>query len=209
MVFADAVQCIPYFIYCIFIDQRKGVPLCFCCSWIIHCKHHRQSLSSELFSDLHSVSVFHIFYRRCEYQILQRKIRVKADTFVLCIAIYICEFAAAIYIQDMVASVFTVVRLVVGYTMNCLGAIIAFYTLQFIGTRINSSNKTLEFVSKRSMAVFLVHQQLIYVTLGLLNGRINPYLHSLVNFLFSLTVYLLIASVLLKFQPTRFMIGEK
>jgi len=59
------------------------------------------------------------------------------------------------------------------------------------------------------MQVYLFHQQIIYVFITLLNGIINPYLNAAINFAASLVLSLLISALLMKFRPTRFLIGEK
>ena len=69
-------------------------------------------------------------------------------------------------------------------------------------------NKLFDYVSKRTMSVFLFHQQIIYIVVNLLNGLINPYLHVLINFLVSFFTSIIIANICYKSKVTRIIIGE-
>jgi hypothetical protein len=82
--------------------------------------------------------------------------------------------------------------------------------LQKIADRVRwQENRVFTFLSKSSMPVYLLHQQVIYVCLYFLNGKLNPYLHSAVNFAGAMLVSLLLSALLLKFKWTRALIGEK
>ena len=85
----------------------------------------------------------------------------------------------------------------------------AFVILQKIAARVHWDNMYFTFLSKRSMSVYLLHQQAIYFFIYWLNGLVNPYLHAAINFVGSLVVSLVIASILMKFSFTRYLIGEK
>ena len=95
------------------------------------------------------------------------------------------------------------------FLTNLVGAVMSFVVLQKIADKGKWDNACFGFISKRSMAVYLFHQQIIYFVIAGLNGLWNPYLHATLNFLVSAGVSLLIATVLLRFRATRFLIGEK
>lgn len=97
----------------------------------------------------------------------------------------------------------------VTFVMHIVGAIMSFAVLQKIADRVNWNNKFFAFLSKRSMAVYLFHQQIIYFFICWLNGLVNPYVNAAVNFVGSLAISLLLATVLLKFKITSIAIGEK
>lgn len=101
--------------------------------------------------------------------------------------------------------------LAMGSTFVCklVGAVTAFVVLQAAANKLNWNNKVFAFISKRSMTVYLFHQQVIYFVIAGLNGILNPYLHGIVNFVAAMAVSLGIATVLLRFRVTRFLIGEK
>ena len=90
------------------------------------------------------------------------------------------------------------------------GAISAFVVLQRIATKVNwYKNKIFLLFSKNSMPIYLFHQQIVYIFVYLLNGVVNPYVNSLVNFVAATGISLLISVVLMRFKTTRFLIGEK
>ena len=99
---------------------------------------------------------------------------------------------------------------VLSVVLNITGAIMAFVVLQKLAGYGNwKNNRKYLFICKCSMPVYLLHQQIIYFSLVLLNGLINPYLHAVINFICAMFVSLLLSAILLKYKPTRFMIGEK
>lgn len=57
--------------------------------------------------------------------------------------------------------------------------------------------------------MYLIHQQVIYFSIILLNGKINPYMNALVNFGVAMIISYVISGILLKFKVTRFLIGQK
>ena len=65
------------------------------------------------------------------------------------------------------------------------------------------------FLSKRSMPIYLFHQQVIYFTIIWFNGKVNPYINVAVNFIVAIVLSVIISSILMKFKVTRFLIGEK
>ena len=95
------------------------------------------------------------------------------------------------------------------FVTNVVGAMMAFVVLQKIASKVRWNNRVFSFFSKRSMPVYLLHQQVIYFFIYWLNGSVNPYLNAVVNFVFSLGISLLAATLLMKFKITKFLIGEK
>ena len=96
------------------------------------------------------------------------------------------------------------------FIVHIIGAIMAFTILQKIAEHTPWRNsKIFTFLCKRSMPVYLFHQQVIYFFIYWLNGMVNPYINVAVNFAGAMTISLLISTVLMKFKWTRFLIGEK
>ena len=107
-------------------------------------------------------------------------------------------------------AVYTVIGLMGNLLLHMWGALMAFYVLQRLARVISwQENMLFGFLAKRSMVIYMLHQQVIYFALYFMNGRIAPAWLGIVIFLFSIAVSCLLATLLLRFQITRFLIGEK
>ena len=107
--------------------------------------------------------------------------------------------------------IFTIISTAGTFVLRVLGGLTAFVCLQKLADFLSSwkNNKFFTALSKYSMPMFLFHQQIIYISISLLNGAIHPYLHGILNFVISSAVSFAISFILMKFAPTRFLIGEK
>lgn len=93
--------------------------------------------------------------------------------------------------------------------LNIIGALMAFYVLQYISSKVKwSKYRLFQFFSKRSMTIYLFHQQVIYFTLLILNGKVNPYINVGINFLVSIVISSLIALLISRFKIGRYLVGE-
>lgn len=114
------------------------------------------------------------------------------------------------YLSSQRGTIFTVLRLPASLLLYAVGAVLAFTALSKLGTLVSyRSSKIYGFFSSVSMPVYLLHQQLIYLPIYLLNGILNPYGIAAINFVFSLALSLVLSALLMKFKATRFLIGEK
>lgn len=95
------------------------------------------------------------------------------------------------------------------FILHIFGAVVAFIIFQKIAEKINWDTATFHYVSEKSMTVYLFHQQITYFFITWLNGVVNPYLHTGINFIGTMAISLCIAAVLMKTKATRFLIGEK
>ena len=96
------------------------------------------------------------------------------------------------------------------YTVVCIvGTFMAFVVLQRIAQRINWNKEAFIKLSEKTMVIYLFHQQVIYFTIYIFNGIVNPYINAGINFVVAITFSLIIATILLKYRFTRFMVGEK
>lgn len=96
------------------------------------------------------------------------------------------------------------------FLLRIEGAVASFVVLQRIVQRSYMiSNRIFKYCIKISMPIYLFHQQLVYISIRLLNGKISPGLHVVVNFIFVLSISALISSLLLKNRITCFWIGER
>ena len=97
-----------------------------------------------------------------------------------------------------------------GVLVNLVGALMFFVILQKIASKTNHrSNRVMGVLAKYAMPVYLFHQQIIYLSIFLLNGVVHPYWNAAANFLAGFSISLLLSFVLMKFRPTRYLIGEK
>lgn len=113
------------------------------------------------------------------------------------------------YIGNFNAVFPKLLKIGISFASNIVGAIIAFAILQKVADKVKWNNKGFTLLSKRSMTVYLLHQQIIYFFIYWLNGVVHPYLHAAINFAGSLAISLAIAHVLMKIPFARYLIGEK
>lgn len=105
---------------------------------------------------------------------------------------------------------YRLVNLIALYSAHIFGALMSFFVLQWLAEKVDwENNKLFMIFSKYSMTIYLFHQQIIYFTIIWLNGKVNPYLHSFMNFVIALTLSSFISILLMKFKTTRILIGEK
>lgn len=125
------------------------------------------------------------------------------------VAASVACFALTEFVGGMNGAVFTIAQLALEPVCHAIGAVMAFVALQKLADKLNAGGTVWQFLGRRSMAVYLLHQQVIYFSIVALNGRVNPYLHGALNFLLAMAVSLALASALLKTKATRCLIGEK
>lgn len=94
--------------------------------------------------------------------------------------------------------------------LHVCGSIAAFETFLVLSNCIDWNSKTWFInLSSKTMPMYLFHQQIIYFSILLLNGRVNPYINSLLNLLIALIGSYIFSTVLMKWRVTRFLVGEK
>lgn len=100
--------------------------------------------------------------------------------------------------------------LVLDFVTHVTGAIAAFEILQKIANRFKWKDDSLFcFLSEKSMPIYLFRQQIIYFAIILLNGKIHPYVNALVCFGCAMIGSVIISSILMRFETTKKLIGEK
>ena len=82
-------------------------------------------------------------------------------------------FGLLLIIQNKIGLIWNVSSIGIGFILHILGAITAWRVLQWICT-LAGNNKTLKILSKYSMSIYLFHQQFIYISLYILNGKVPP-----------------------------------
>ena len=92
--------------------------------------------------------------------------------------------------------------------LEVVEAVMAFMVLQRICVRISDRNIMQSF-SKYSMSIYLVHQQLIYFSIGLFGNSVHPGILVILSFMISLFVSYIFAMLMSKTKATRFLVGSK
>lgn len=103
----------------------------------------------------------------------------------------------------------TILNLVIQPLVQLVGGMMAFMVLQKLLIRFQKRNKVLEFFTKHSFTVFLIHEQFIYLAVIWYEGTMSPYLFSLVTFAWVLPASMGVSFLLEKTKITRFLIGMK
>ena len=94
--------------------------------------------------------------------------------------------------------------------LHIIGAVMAFFVLQKVSNIIKwKKSKMFMYFSCHSMPIYLFHQQIIYFFIYYFNGKLHPYINTLINFIGAMLISIIMSDVLMRFKITRFFIGEK
>ena len=119
-------------------------------------------------------------------------------------------FAGINYLSDQNGLKWRLLQYVLILFLNCFGAIAAVLILEKISLLVSwKESKPFSYLSRYSMSMYLFHQQLIYISIVILNGLVAPWLNATINFVFALAGSFFISSLMMKFKVTRVLIGEK
>ena len=135
--------------------------------------------------------------------------KIRRIPFVIYIAVDILLYATLDYVESMDVTIYSILTNMMRPLVQGFGAFSIFFVLQQLADIVKWDNKIFDGLSRHSMTVYLLHQQLIYCTIYVFNGWFSPYLHCVVNFVFSFVTSFVISIVLTKFKVTRTLIGEK
>lgn len=148
--------------------------------------------------------------------IMGMKINEKFDKKLKNISIYFyiilhsALFIGVTLISSKTGIIYNILNLGFTYLMNLAGSLMAFYVLRDISAKFDWQNsKLFNILSNKTMIIYLFHQQIIYFTIILLNGKIPPLLNMLVNFITAMFISYIISVLLLKNNTTRMLVGEK
>ena len=98
----------------------------------------------------------------------------------------------------------------VDFVLHIVGALMAFFVFQKLAGLLEwKSSKLFRFFSSRSVLIYLLHQQVIYVSIYLFNGVLDPLVHVLVNVLFAIFIPSVISLLLNKYKWFRVLTGSK
>lgn len=96
------------------------------------------------------------------------------------------------------------------FALCVVGSLMAFSVLQKIAGMVRwRDNKVFNLLSKRSMTIYLFHQQIIFLAIYLINARLPLFVQFVIYIVCGIIIPFFISSLLLRCRITRFMIGEK
>ena len=102
---------------------------------------------------------------------------------------HIMLFLIFSYLHSFNSLLFKILSLDMTIGLQVLGAIMAFPILQKIASNVNWQQSTLlQKFTQKSMAIFLLYQQIIYFNIYWFNGVVNPYLNAAINFVVAVVV---------------------
>ena len=146
------------------------------------------------------------------------KLRQKKDLQIRKIPVYLWVLAdlAIFCVVNIVntynTNIFTKVLLVGGnIVLNLIGALMAFFVLQYIADKWKGwrRNYIFSWLSKNNMIIYMLHQQLIYLTISWFNGRIPNMCLLFLNFSFSICASIVITWCMGKTSFTRKLLSIK
>ena len=119
-------------------------------------------------------------------------------------------FALDCFVGGLHGTAGQILKLGTSFLTHIAGALMAFTVLQFIAGKYEwKKSNVIQILVICSMPVYLLHQQIVYCSVAVFNGMINPYLMALLNFLIALSLSLLLSKLLMHFKLTKTLIGEK
>lgn len=86
----------------------------------------------------------------------------------------------------------------------------AFTVLNVLAESINfNANRLYLFFEKNNFTIYLFHQQIIYLVITLLNGKVPSGVLAACNFIFAILISSLIAVFLNRWKLTKYLVGQK
>lgn len=124
-------------------------------------------------------------------------------------ALDILLFAAVQYVDTRSEMMWRVASVGMTFLLHAVGSLMAFSALSAIAKQIPwGKSKEFRTLSSYSMPMYLFHQQIIYISLFVLNGKLHPWFHAGINFIAAVIGAYLISAVLMRWKVTRILVGE-
>lgn len=102
-----------------------------------------------------------------------------------------------------------VAGIILGLLSHIVGSVMAWSVLQMLASHFEwKSSKLICGMMPYTMPIYLFHQQIMYFTISLLNGKVSPFTNASINFVVALVLSIFISIFLMKWKATRFLIGE-
>ena len=119
-------------------------------------------------------------------------------------------YVAVTYLKSFNGLLFKISGFGLTVILQLIGAVMAFLVLQKLAGYVDwKNNKLIKGFSQISMPIFLLHQQLIYFSIALFNGLVNPYVNAIINVVFAIVGSAIITKLLYKVRLCRLLMGEK
>lgn len=101
------------------------------------------------------------------------------------------------------------IRTGLGMLVSIAGVLMVYYLVMGLEGKLNALKKfpCWNTLSRDSFGIYLFHQQVIYLTILLLNGRVHPVVQVLLSFLLSIGISEGIVLLLRRWRPTRVLFG--
>lgn len=116
---------------------------------------------------------------------------------------------SAIEANTTASAVVRLVGLILGYMCSYMGVIFIYYTVKMITKKLIKAKKSKLWngLKEKSFGIYLFHQQIIYLTIIPLNGKVSPIVQVMVSFACAIGVASIITAVLKRFKLTRILYG--
>ncbi len=99
--------------------------------------------------------------------------------------------------------------LILGYMCSYMGVVFVYCIVKLISEKLNNVRKAKIWngMKEKSFGIYLFHQQIIYLTIIPLNGKVTPIVQVIISFLCAVGLASIITAVLKKFKLTRVLYG--
>ena len=126
------------------------------------------------------------------------------------VVVHTLLYVLVIHLKSFNGLLFKISSFGLTVTLQLIGAVMAFLVLQKLAGCVDwKQNKLIKGFSQISMPIFLLHQQLIYFSISLFNGHVNPYVNAIINVAFAIVGSAVITKLLYKVKVFRVLMGEK
>ena len=119
-------------------------------------------------------------------------------------------FIGEIVIRNQSGFIWSIIDIMSSFLLHIVGAIMAWSVLQVLACHLDWENsRNFKKLSSYSMPMYLFHQQIIYFCIFVLNGKVNPWINAMFNFIIAIICSFIISAIFMHNRITRFLIGEK
>ena len=126
------------------------------------------------------------------------------------VAIHTLLYVMVIHLKSFNGLLFKISSFGLTVILQLIGAVMAFLVLQKLAGCVGwKQNKLIKGFSQISMPIFLLHQQIIYFSISLFNGHVNPYVNAIINVAFAIVGSAVITKLFYKVKVFRVLMGEK
>ena len=136
--------------------------------------------------------------------------RLSLYSLVCLVALDIILFVLQQAIVQQSGTIYTLLNIPLEFLLHLVGGLASFVVLQKLANHVEwKESKLFMAFAKISLIVYLLHQQLVYITIAVFNDVVNPYINMTINFVIAIAGAFIIAKLLMTNKYTRFLVGEK